>query len=167
MERHEEVLVALRRIMRAVELHSRKLGREAGLSGPQLVLMQALRDMGAVPIGALARRVHVSQATATALVDRLQAKGLATRARCHEDGRKVLVRLTAAGSRRLRRAPQPLQTHFVERFRALAEWEQTQILSALQRVGQMMDAEEIEAAPLLDSAALDVATPPVPAGGGL
>jgi DNA-binding MarR family transcriptional regulator len=165
MQRHEEVLAALRRIMRAVEQHSRKLEREVGLSGPQLVLMQALREMGAVPIGALARRVHVSQATATVLVDRLQAKGLAARGRCADDGRKVLVRLTRAGNRLLKRAPQPLQAHFVERFRRLAEWEQTQILSALQRVGEMMDAHDIAAAPLLDGAALDATVSVNPAAG--
>lgn len=155
MERHEEVLAALRRIMRAVDIHSRKLEREAGLSGPQLVLMQALRELGAVPIGTLARHVQVSQATATVLVDRLEAKGLAARGRCAEDGRKVLVRLTGAGTRQLRRAPQPLQAHFVERFRRLADWEQTQILSSLQHVGQMMDAQDIAAAPLLDAKALE------------
>ena len=152
--KHEEVLVALRRVMRAVDIHSRRLERELGLSGPQLVLMHALGTLGEVPMGRLAQEVHVSQATATSLVDRLQSKGLAARARSSEDGRRVLVKLTPAGRRLLRKAPPPLQEHFVRRFQEMADWEQNQILSSLQRLAQMMDAEDIEAAPMLATTAL-------------
>lgn len=157
--RHEEVLVALRRVMRAVDIHSRRLERELGLSGPQLVLLHVLKRLGEVPMGRLAREVHVSQATATALVDRLQAKGLAVRTRSTEDGRRVLVRLTPAGHRLLRHAPPPLQEHFVQRFQGMVDWEQDQILSSLQRLAQMMDAETIDTAPMLLTSAL-------PEGGG-
>ena len=154
MEKHEEVLVALRRVMRAVDIHSRRLERELGLSGPQLVVLSTLDTLGEVPMGRLARAIHISQATATSLVDRLQSKGLAARTRSAEDGRRVLVRLTPAGRRLLSRAPPPLQEDFVQRFRELADWEQNQILSSLQRLAQMMDAEGLDAAPMLVVTAL-------------
>ena len=149
VEKHDEVLVSLRRVMRAVDIHSRRLERELGLSGPQLVLMHALASLGEVPMGRLAREVHVSQATVSALVDRIEAKGLVARARSLQDGRRVMVQLTSAGRRLLERAPPPLQEDFVRRFHGLADWEQNQILSSLQRLAQMMDAETIDAAPIL------------------
>ena len=123
MEKHQEVLVALRRVMRAVDIHSRRLERELGVSGAQLVLLHSMAELGEVPMGRLAREVHVSQATATALVHRLEAGGLAARARSVEDGRRVMVRLTPTGRRLLQRAPPPLQEDFVRSFRRLADWE--------------------------------------------
>ncbi|MDX1268522.1 MAG: MarR family transcriptional regulator, partial [Oceanisphaera sp.] len=39
MEKHEEVLVALRQIIRAIDLHSRQLSKASGLTGPQLLLL--------------------------------------------------------------------------------------------------------------------------------
>jgi hypothetical protein len=62
----------------------------------------------------------------------------------------VNARLTEAGSEVLLATPPLLHEKFIERFEALEDWEKTQILSALQRVATMMDAETIDAAPLLD-----------------
>ena len=44
--------------------------------------------------------------------------------------------------------------NFVEEFGKLQDWEQTLILSSLQRIATMMEAKEIEAAPILASGAL-------------
>ncbi len=43
-ELHDQVLVSLRRIIRATDLHSRKLGKETGLTTPQLVVMRAIQQ---------------------------------------------------------------------------------------------------------------------------
>ncbi|GHX05455.1 transcriptional regulator, MarR family [Vibrio cholerae] len=60
MEKHEEVLVALRQIIRAIDLHSKKLNKDAGLTGPQLILMRSIHDLGEqVTIRELA--VHTNQ----------------------------------------------------------------------------------------------------------
>ena len=44
---------------------------------------------------------------------------------------------------------------FVERFNNLQEWEQTMILSSLQRLVTMMDAKSIEAAAILSTTTID------------
>ena len=49
----------------------------------------------------------------------------------------------------------PLQELAAEKFQSLQEWEQTMIISSLQRVAQMMDAEHIDASPVLDVGILD------------
>src|SRR3546814_13790922 len=43
-----DVLTALRRIIRATDLHSKQLAREVGLTTPQVVLLPAVRDLGVV-----------------------------------------------------------------------------------------------------------------------
>jgi len=155
MRKFEEVLVALRRVIRATDLHSRQLSKTVGLTAPQLLIMQNIRDLGAVKISTIARRVSLSQATVTTILDRLESRGLVYRERNEEDKRKVHAHLTDAGKELLERAPLTLQSEFTQRFEALADWEQSMILAALQRVAQMMDAEDIDASPVLDVGAID------------
>ena len=71
------------------------------------------------------------------------------------DKRKVHARLTTEASTVLEHAPVPLQQNFSTRFNVLDEWEQTMIISSLQRVAKMMDAEHIDASPVLDVGAID------------
>jgi hypothetical protein len=44
-----------------------------------------------------------------------------------------------------------LQDRFASRFEELEDWEQSQLLASLQRIAAMMDAGELDAAPVLSS----------------
>lgn len=143
--------MSLRRIMRATSLHSRQLGKDVGLTTPQLVVIRAIGEQGLSTASQLARAVSLSQATITTILDRLEAKQLVTRERSTQDRRRVQVQLTETGRHALQSAPKPLQERFSARFVALPEWQQYQIVTALKHVATMMDAEELDAAPLLAS----------------
>ena len=160
----EEVLVALRRIMRATDLHSRGLIAAYGLTVPQLVVLRELAGGGMLPVGVLSRRVHLSSPTVANILGRLLARGFIVRERSPHDRRSVLVGITEEGRRKAESAPGLLQDHFVERFEKLEEWEQTQVLATLQRVALMMDAEDIDAAPLLSVGSIEA--PPTHGAGG-
>ena len=149
MDNYEGVLVALRRVIRATDLHSKRLSKHAGLTGPQLLIMRSIRDLGKVTIGTIADRVSLSQATVTTILDRLEHRKLVYRVRSTQDKRKVHAHLTEEGEDILARAPEPLQEDFIRKFQSLAEWEQTMILASLQRVANMMDADDIDASPVL------------------
>ncbi|MFC1602707.1 MarR family winged helix-turn-helix transcriptional regulator [Pseudomonadota bacterium] len=151
METHDKVLVALRQIIRAIDLHSKKLERESGLTGPQLLVMKAIIQADPATAGQVAREVNLSQATVTSILDRLERKVYLRRERSNEDKRKVLIQLTEAGRAVLKQAPALMQENFILGFERLEEWEQNLILSSLQRVANMMQAGELDAAPLLDS----------------
>lgn len=147
---YEQVLVALRRVIRATDLHSKRLSKHAGLTGPQLLIMRSIRDLGEVTIGTIAEKVSLSQATVTTILDRLEHRKLVYRVRSTQDKRKVHAHLTEDGEDILARAPQPLQEDFIKKFQSLHEWEQTMIIASLQRVANMMDADDIDASPVLD-----------------
>ena len=155
MDRTDDVLIALRRVIRATDLHSKYLSKTVGLTAPQLLVLQSLRDFGELPVGELAGKVNLSQATVTSIVDRLERKSMVQRERSQSDKRKVFVQLTENGVKAIKNAPTPLQESFVRQFSDLHEWEQTSIISSLQRVAQMMDAQHIDAAPVLDVGTLD------------
>ncbi len=150
-----EVLVALRRVIRATDLHSKHLAKTTGLTAPQILLLQTIRDKGEVTIGELANKMSLSQATVTTILDRLEKRNLVFRERSTQDKRKVHAYLTDEGFEMLKGAPMPLQEQFARQFSDLHEWEQTMIISSLQRVAQMMDAQHIDASPVLDIGKLD------------
>lgn len=161
MNRIEEVLIALRRVIRATDLHSKHLAKTTGLTAPQILLLQAIRDKGQVTIGEIANEMNLSQATVTTILDRLEKRELVYRKRSTTDKRKVHAHLTPTGIETLKSAPIPLQDHFTRRFSSLKEWEQTAMISSLQRIAEMMDAQHIDASPYLEVGTLDRHNPVV------
>ena len=146
----DKVIVAIRRVIRAVDLHSRTLVESHGLTGPQALILKELQQ-GCLSAGELASRVSLSQGTVTDILNRLEQRGLIKRIRDTQDRRRVLVEATAAALALLAQSPPLLQERFAQRFNNLHEWEQTQLLASLQRIATMMDAEDIDAAPVLST----------------
>lgn len=152
----EDILIALRRITRAIDIHSRYLANTFGLTGPQLVCLRMLGRFDTLTPSELAKHVALSQATVTGIVDRLASRQLLTRERSAADRRNVTVTITEAGRALLDDAPSPLQETFANRLAALEETDQEQIRNTLNRVVQMMDGEGLRAIPVL---AVDANTP--------
>lgn len=144
-----EVLQALRRIIRAIDLQSRHLIKQFGLTGPQLVVLEELQMHPNITVGGVAKNVALSQATVTNIVDRLEYKGYVQRYRSTRDKRCVFVQITELAVEKLKENPSLLQQQFLRRFNNLDEWEQTLLLSSLQRIVSMMNAEEMEVHPVL------------------
>lgn len=151
----DSVLIALRKIIQAIEMNSKKLVKRVGLTGPQLVILQEIARCGEVTAGEIARAVSLSQATVTGILERMEKRGLLARQRSESDKRRIMVRITATGRQLLEEAPPLMQEAFVERFSSLQEWEQTMILSALQRLVSIMDAKTLHAAPFLSTSPFD------------
>ncbi len=140
--------------MRATDLHSKRMIKECGVTIPQIMVLRAIKKLGDVTVRRVSQDVSLSQATVTTILNRLEDRGLIARVRSSGDKRIVNAKLTEAGNEMLADAPPLLHEKFINRFESLEDWEKTQLLSALQRVASMMDAEKIDAAPVLDIAAL-------------
>jgi DNA-binding MarR family transcriptional regulator len=147
----DEVLIAIRRVIRAIDLHSRKLSQNYSLTGPQALVLKEIAGRRHISAGEVARDVSLSQATITDIAKRLEQRGLVTRVRDSEDRRKIILRITQDGKTLIEAAPPLLQEQFTQRFSQLQDWEQTLLLSSLQRIAALMNAEELDAAPLLAS----------------
>jgi DNA-binding MarR family transcriptional regulator len=160
-----EVLLALRRIIHAVDLHSAALTQTVGLSAAQILTLQTLADAArSMPAGELAMRVDLTQSTLSAILDRLERKQLVQRNRDQGDRRKVLINLTDAGRQVLADAPPLLQQNFIRAFASLRDWEQNLILSSLQRVAELMHAPPpAEGAALLETPFTGTSSPPIEA----
>jgi len=151
----ESVLMELRRIIRTTQLHAKSLARDSGMTPSQLVALQLLQSEGEMTATQIADALNLTQATVTSLLDRLQERNWIERRRREGDLRRVHITLSEEGGRQLQSAPESLHQRFLEDFRKLQPWEQSAILSALQRVGQLMHAASMDAAPVLDVGRID------------
>ncbi|MCQ0969632.1 MarR family transcriptional regulator [Paracoccus sp. TK19116] len=149
-DRTDQSLIALRRILRATELYSRELAQSVGLTPAQLRVLQILaaHDGHDTPTD-LAHQMGVSQATVTALVDKLVTRGMVSRVPSHTDRRQTHVTLTKAGEAAGKEAPDALQQRYVREFEKLEDWQQALILAALERVAAIFDSGRHDAAPVL------------------
>ncbi|MCH8551094.1 MAG: MarR family transcriptional regulator [Natronospirillum sp.] len=149
-EKHREVIASIRRIIRATDVHSRQLVKYSGMTSAQILIMHAIGSERFHNTSKIAEEVALSPATVTNIVERLEHRNYIERQRDERDKRKVNLWLTDKGREVLNNAPTLLQQSFVERFDRLESWEQNMIVAALQRVAGLMNAEGLDASPVLD-----------------
>jgi DNA-binding MarR family transcriptional regulator len=134
-----DLLTAVRRIIRAVDVRSKRVAKETGLTIPQLVVLQAIAELGEVTASRLSIQVSVSPATLITILDKLEARALIRRYRSAVDRRIVHTRLTGEGEAALRGAPPLLDSSFIDGFMALPPARQTTIMAVLEEVADLLD----------------------------
>lgn len=152
----ESILRSLRRISRAIDLFSRHLARVYDLTGPQLVCLRELKKGGSTSPSELAARVSLSPATVTGILDRLETRRLVRRRRNPKDKRRVIVSLTRDGRALVGEAPPPLHHRLAKGLASLSEEECEAIDRSLTLVVDMMEAADLDAAPLLTAGSATV-----------
>lgn len=152
MDVSNEVLMTLRQITRGIDLHSQKLIKKYGLTGPQLLVLKELSAKADLTPSELARKLSISQATITSMLDRLTQKGYIQRIRDQRDKRKVRIELQPKSLEVIELNPSLLQEDFIDEFKSLQNWEQTQILSSLQRIVELMNLKHIKTSEYLSEA---------------
>ncbi|MBT8360121.1 MAG: MarR family transcriptional regulator [Desulfobacterales bacterium] len=93
------VLVSLRRIIQAIDLHSRQLVRQHGITTPQLLILKEVEAEGAITVSRLANKISLKQTTVTDILNRLEKKELVRRTKDVNDRRRVLIEETDAGKK--------------------------------------------------------------------
>lgn len=150
-----EVVTTLRQIIRVIDLQSKKLVKNFGITGPQLIVLNEIKKTPGQQISKLSKRISLSQATVTSILNRLEQQGLAIRVRSNMDKRQVHISITEKAEEILKNKPSLLQESFSKKFNKLEDWEQNMILASLQRLSTMMDAERIESPPVLVSGPIE------------
>lgn len=150
MEKHDELLLALRKVIRAIDLHSKQLNKYSGLTAPQLLILREIIAGDGITASQVAQNITLSPATVSNVIERMELRGLIHRQRSATDKRRVLLYLSDYGQTLLDKAPQPLQHDFIQKFQALEQWEQSLLLSSMQRIATMMDAERLQVPPVLE-----------------
>lgn len=151
----DSILRSLRRITRAIDLYSKQLASSHRLTGPQLVCLRVLSQHELMSPSELSNQVSLSQATVTGILDRLARQDLVSRQRSSKDRRRVELRLTQAGKKLAETAPMPLHQRFAQELDQLPPEQQARIDQVLAQVVEMMEAEALDAAPMLAAGPVD------------
>ncbi len=143
-ELERRVLIAMRRMIRAIDLYSRRLIAQHQITGPQLLCLNQLAESGGLTVSELAGSVQLSPSTVVRILDRLEARALVRRERSAGDRRRVVVTATEAGRQF------SLMTPYSDRH---------PLRQALQRI-DLQDRKRL--ADLLDMLVAIMAAPPLP-----
>jgi DNA-binding MarR family transcriptional regulator len=121
-----------------------------GLTGPQIHALLWLGHDGALTMGALARRLDVTEKTITGVVDRLERAGWAARARDAADRRVIRAALTPAGEALFGRIEETAAERLGHLLALLDPPDRAALFRILERVNARLAAQEgtASAAPL-------------------
>lgn len=120
-----------------------------------MIILQEVAKLGDISITPLSKATSLRQATVTDICKRLEKKKYLVRTRRQDDKRSVSVALTEKGKDAIKELPPLLQETFTDRFAKLDNWEQLMILSAFERVVDLMSADEIDASPIMVTGPID------------
>ncbi len=140
-----KVMKSIRRIVRAIDMRSKKVARETGLTIPQIVVLHAVKERGMVTTAALSKHADLSAATTVTILDKLESRGLVTRARSAADRRIVHTTLTEKGAQVLLNAPPLFDWAFSKGFADLSAADQCKIIEAFGTVADLLDPGEMHA----------------------
>lgn len=133
-----EIIATIRKIIRAVDIHSKKLRISAGITGPQLIILREIRQNEKITTTQLAEKISLSQSTVTSILDRLVERNLVSRIRDDVDKRKWFLEISQAGKEIINASPAAVRQDFIDNFLRLPETEQKNMLSTLQHIAELM-----------------------------
>ena len=150
-ERHDlRILNAIRQIIRAADIDSRKLAAEHDITAPQLMCLMAVVEKGTTTATDIATRIHLSESTLVGVLERLEGKGLIRRGRDAEDRRLVMVTPTDRGRALVSKMPFPLQFSLNKALKQLSAKEREAIAEWMERLVDLMGVRNVSAGPMLE-----------------
>jgi DNA-binding MarR family transcriptional regulator len=141
---------AVRRLIRGLRLAEQRTRTTTGLSAAQLFVLGQLRDADGVSLTELAERTLTDRTSVSAVVERLERDGSVRSERDARDRRRLLVRITAAGRRRLSAAPQPPTVQLLAALRRLEPRQRRGLTSHLAALLDAMGLAEAPASMLFE-----------------
>ena len=128
------VFDALRWIVRELRLAQAPGGQATGLSAAQVFVLHVLKEQGALSVGELAEQTATDPSSVSVVIRKLHEKKLVSKKPSAEDRRRLLVSLTAAGTKVIAKSPIPFQEEIMGRLAQLEPAERHLLADLLERV---------------------------------
>lgn len=148
---YTEILINIRKIIRSINLESKSIEREFGISIPQYLCLNFLRTSETYRATATEIGLHLNlnASTVTGIVSRLEKKGYVARLINPEDKRSSFIYLTALGDKIIQTIPNLLQDKLTLKLQELQPQELQQLQKSLALLVKFMGVEDLDASPLL------------------
>ena len=146
-----DILVKLRKIIRSINLESKRIEKAFGISIPQLLVLQFIYDQPDYLSSAklIKDYLNLNASTVSGIIHRLINKGLIAKLSKTDDKRIQHITLTARGVEVLKNSPTTLQEKLSKRLNMLSPEQIEELTLNIDLLIELLDAEDVEASPLL------------------
>ncbi|MDD2437356.1 MAG: MarR family transcriptional regulator [Massilibacteroides sp.] len=146
-----EILIKIRKIVRSIDIESKKIQKEYGVSIPQVLCLHFLHGSPNYQStqGEIRTFLNLNSSTVSGIIDRLEKKGLVARLPRSGDKRIMNIALTSAGDKLLNTIPSLLHEQLSEKLQLLERDEVIKVQEGLDILVRLLNIEQIDASPLI------------------
>ncbi|HDR51988.1 MAG TPA: MarR family transcriptional regulator [Mariniphaga anaerophila] len=148
-----EILIKIRKIVRSINLESKKIEKEYGVSIPQVLCLHYLRDSENFQAGQgeIRKFLNLNASTTSGIINRLENKGLIARLPKSGDKRTTTIALTSQGDKLMGKIPSLLHEKLTEKLEKLDNNTILNLEESLELLVSLLEINDIEAFPLITS----------------
>jgi DNA-binding MarR family transcriptional regulator len=146
-----EILINLRKIIRSLNLESKRIQKEYGVSIPQLLALTFLEQNSNYKSThkEIANFLNLNPSTVSGIINRLEKKNLVARLPKIGDRRKTYISLTANGANLLNDSPQLLHERLTYKLKQLPDYKLKEIRETLSLLINILDIDRLSASPVI------------------
>lgn len=157
---HTEILINIRKILRSINIESKRIQKNHGLSIPQYLCLNFLsKQEGYKSTGKeIKQYLNLNASTVTGIISRLEKKGFIAKLPNQGDRRSTNIYLTALGMEQEKSVPALFHEKLTLKLKELSTENLANLQEALELLIEFMEVEEVDASPLVtpDSSINDV-----------
>ena len=150
-DKYADLMISIRKIVRAVNLESKRIEKNYGLSIPQLLTLKFLKDNSnfSSTMKLLKDHLSLNASTVTGIISRLETKGLIARLPSPDDRRSTPIVLTSKGHELINKTDESLHERMSSRANKIQDQDFDQILVSFETVIDLFDINDIDASPII------------------
>jgi len=147
---YTEILIHIRKIVRALNLESKRIQKEFGISIPQMLCLQYLSECPDFKAThkEVAGFLNLNSSTVTGIISRLEKKNLVARLPKSGDLRITYISLTGVGFKLLDKSPDLMHRQLAKKLPALPEKTLSEIDHSLKVLIGCLDIDQTDASPM-------------------
>lgn len=149
--KYSNIMISIRKIVRAINLESKRIEKDYGLSIPQLLTLKYLEEEVEYKSTMKEIKEHLSlnASTVSGIIARLESKGLIARLPNPNDKRSTPIILTSNGNKLIKKTDESLHERVMRKSNSLKDEEYQQIIDSFKTIIQVFDIDDIDASPII------------------
>ena len=149
--KYSEIMSSVRKIVRAINLESKRVEKNFGISIPQLLTLKFLNESEGYKstMKGIKEMLSLNASTVTGIVARLEQKGFVARLPDPKDKRSTPIILTSKGANLLKNTKESLHEKISKNLDKISEQEYEKILVSFETIIDFLNIEDLDASPII------------------
>lgn len=148
---YTDILINLRKILRSINLESKRIQKEHGISIPQYLCLNFLCKQEGFKSTAkqIVKHLNLNASTVSGIISRLESKGFVAKLPNSGDRRSTDIYLTAVGLQTVNEIPALLHEKLSKKLENLPLQNLQMLQESLTILVEFMEVEDVDASPLI------------------